>query len=423
MAGGVDVAALYQAAMGRVQREGSGAAWYGLGVALEGLGRWGAAAGAYGRCVGLDEADWRGWVNLGWCRHLTGRSDGAVEAFERAIGLAPEEGKPWALMSQALLTMGRFEEAYVAAGRGVELEGEAINRVALAFAAAATGRWGEAWETYEHRFDYKLPQFRARPYRLWRGEEVGHLYLEAEQGLGDTIFALRWLEAASLQAGRVTLFVQGPLYSLVREGVPANVDVRPMPAPLPGDADAWCPLLSLPVALGVGEPWWGGPWLRPVERSAAVYFGEARQVGVAWMGNPAHDQAHHRDCGLAYWLPLLERSDVVLHALQVGAGAEQQQELMTYGLMRDRGPELTNMADTAAVVAGLDLVISVDTSVAHLAGAMGKPCWLLANWRGTDFRWRRGEETTGWYPGHRIFWRGLGEDWGVVMGRVAEALG
>src|SRR5690242_7603838 len=118
------------------------------------------------------------------------------------------------------------------------------------------GEWEEGWREYEHRIAYKMPELLTRPFRLWRGERVGHLYIEAEQGCGDSIFALRWVGLAAERAERVSLFVQRELYGLFVEAgsLPGNVTVYPLPRVLPSEVDAWVPMLSLPAALGLGGP-------------------------------------------------------------------------------------------------------------------------------------------------------------------------
>ncbi len=121
-------------------------------------------------------------------------------------------------------------------------------------------------------------------------------------------------------------------------------------------------------------------------------------------------------------LRLAEVPGIELHSLQVGAGVSQLGDLGCYGLIRDRAPELTNFLDTARVLSELDLLITVDTAVAHLAGAMGMPAWMLVNQRGTDFRWGRRGDRTGWYPSIRLFRREMDEEWGVVIRRVEREL-
>ncbi len=145
-------------------------------------------------------------------------------------------------------------------------------------------------------------------------------------------------------------------------------------------------------------------------------------VGIAWSGNKAHEQAHNRDVPLPHFLRLAEITGVTLHGLQQDEASKQLNEMACHGLIINRAPEWTNLKDGAAVVAEMDLIVCVDSALGHLAGAMGKPTWLLVNKRGADFRWARGEERTEWYEHHRLFWREIDEDWGAVMERVAKEL-
>jgi hypothetical protein len=338
----------------------------------------------------------------------------------RAVDLAPNEAAPYALLSQVELGLGDVGSAIGSARRAVELDPQsAVNHMALALALMRGGQWEEGWREYEHRIFYKIPDFTTRPYRWWRGERVEHLYIEAEQGSGDAIFALRWVPYAAALAERVTLFVHQGLYSLVDAALQIpNVSVFPLPRPLP-QADAWCPMLSLPAAL----PYWSEPFYpgRYIEGGVA-YRGAPKNVAICWAGSLIHEQSRHRDCPLSEFLPLSEVPGVRLHSVQMGEGQSQYAEQACYGLVEDRSSEITNFADTARVLAGMDLVISVDTAVAHLAGAMGLPCWMLVNRRGQDFRWGMEGERTGWYPSMRLFRRDLDEDWAAVMGRVASEL-
>lgn len=146
-------------------------------------------------------------------------------------------------------------------------------------------------------------------------------------------------------------------------------------------------------------------------------------VGIVWSGNRVHEQAHHRDIPLVHFLRLAEIPGVRLHSLQVGEQVEELREIGAYGLVRDRSPEITNFADTARIVAEMDLIVTVDTAVVHLAGAMGKRTWLLLNMRGMDWRWGScGNAVSLWYPSVKCFLRRLDEDWAAVMSLVDTAL-
>lgn len=412
----------YQQLVAQAEVRGAAEDWWGLGCVLFERGMWGAAAGCFARVIeGGGEGDARAWCNWGWCAHQMGDEDAAHKRLARARDLAPEMAEAWSLGSQVLLTLGC--EAISYARRGVELAPRsAVGHVALALALMNNGEWEEGWQEYEHRFEMKMPELLTRPYRLWRGEGVGHLYIEAEQGFGDSIFALRWVGRAAERADRVTLFVQKELYGLVMEcaGLPGNVRVYPMPRPLPVGVDAWVPMMSLPAAMGLGGP---GDDERPyLSLGHGTKQWPPRSVGLVWAGGPAHESGHLRDMKLEDLLRLSEVPEVELHSLQVGMGQQQLGDFGCHGLIRDRWPELTNFLDTARVLAGLDLLITVDTAVAHLAGAMGMPVWMLVNQRGTDFRWSRRGDRTGWYSSLKLFRRELGEEWGAVVRRVDAAL-
>lgn len=415
-----DPGIFYQQLLSAAVSRGSAQDWYTLGCFLHDQRKWGAAAGCFARAAELDSGDYKARCNLGWNQHLAGRSDEGLSAVAAAVSAAPHEATPWALYSQIACALGLSASAIRAGREAVGVGGDdPINRMAHSFALMSGGKWAEGWREYEARFSYKLPEFLTRPYPLWRGEGVEHLFLEAEQGLGDAIMGLRWVAPALERVGRITLLVHKEVYSLAQHlrGVDCGrVRVLPLPQPLP-IADAWCPLLSLPIALDEAEPQGKSYIVAPGGRQ-----GRTGRVGIVWAGSPTHEQAHHRDCPLAYWLRLSEIPGVELHSLQVGEAAGQIAELAAYGLIHDRAPEMSNMLDTARVICGLDLVISVDTSVAHLAGALGQPVWMLVNQRGRDFRWGHEGETTGWYDSMRLFRRALDEDWGAVMGRVATGL-
>lgn len=414
---GGDPNVYYQQLLAGAMRRGE---WSALGAWLHEQKRWGAAAGCYARAVTGAPGDHVALAGLGWNLHMAGRSDEAVDWLQKAIAAAPGEGTPYALLSQVWASLGNGQAALTVARRAVELdEGPAINHVALAFSLMALGQWKEGWEVYEHRFAFKIPEFRTRPFRLWRGERVGTLFIEAEQGLGDAIMALRWVPAAAGRADRVVLYVHREVYPLVSamRGLPPNVTAYPLPRVLP-EADAWIPMMSLPVALEIDAP---GEDERPYLDVGVTREEGPFRVGLVWAGSPAHEQAHHRDSHLAYWLRLTELP-VELHSLQLGEAAGQLNDLAVHALIHDRAPEMTNFLDTARVMAGLDLVISVDTAAAHLAGALGVPCWLLLNCRGGDFRWGHEGQATPWYQGHTIVRRGYKEDWPSVMKRVDALL-
>jgi len=188
--------------------------------------------------------------------------------------------------------------------------------------------------------------------------------------------------------------------------------------PLPA-FDAHAPLLSLPRLLGRDDPAesWPGAYLRAEPGFAA---GGRPAVGLVWAGNPAHGNDANRSVALADLAPLLARDGIHWVSLQVGAANAQLAASPWAG--RVQAPEFKDFADTAAAIRGLDLVIAVDTAVAHLAGALDVPAWVLVPAIGTDWRWGRAGETTPWYPRMRLFRQQAAGAWSPVIKRMAEEL-
>lgn len=414
----------YRRLVGDVLHRRDAGSFYRLGIALFGVNQWGAAGACIAQTVARAGRSAATMRDLGWTLHEGGRSVEGREWLERADGVQPHSADILMMLSQVVAALGEDETALDYALRAARLGSSAgVNRVALAFAFFFNGRWADGWREYEGRFDYKLPDFLKRPYPMWDGSSVGTLHIEAEQGLGDALFGLRWVMPAAERCERLVLSVQKELVGLLT-GFPAKVEVRALPD-FGGGVDAWLPVMSLPHVLGLGEPFetevpgvgeqflWRDPGGKPLK------------VGICWAGSPEHAYAHHRDCPMAYFLRLGEVPGVELHSLQVGPGAVQLDELLARGVVHDSAAGITNMADTARVIGGLDLVITVDTAVAHLAGLLGCPTWLLLNQRGLDFRWGRGDADDGWtdwYPTIDMFRRRLDEDWPSLMNEVRDAL-
>ena len=255
------------------------------------------------------------------------------------------------------------------------------------------------------------------------------LLLHAEQGLGDSIQFCRYVPAIAA-AGKVVLVVPAPLERLM-VGLGARVVRRDEPLPA---FDLQCPLASLPRLAGTRLETipWPGPYLRPDPKLALGWRDRLAglpglRVGLAWAGNPrAGDPVHTRLDGRRS-IPLLQFSGLAavqglsFVSLQKGAAADQLKRRSGGLRILDRTAELTDLADTAAMIEALDLVISVDTAVAHLAGSLGKPVWLLNRFDG-DWRWMAGRDDSPWYPTLTQFRQSGPGDWGEVLARVQTAL-
>ena len=298
-------------------------------------------------------------------------------------------------------------------------------------ALLALGRFKEGWQGYESRWldpkfcadtrDYPAPLWLGRPGEAVAGRTV---LLHAEQGLGDSIQFLRYAPLVRALGARVVLEVQPALLPLVAgladAAIAAGADLPP--------CDWHCPLLSLPLALGTelhsipaAIPYLSAPAARLAEWAARLGPRNGPRVGIAFSGSPEHPEDALRSIPAALWLPLLALPGIEFHVVQKDIRAGDAEALRRAPGVRSHGEHLTDFADTAAVLAQMDLIVGVDTSVAHLAGAMGRPVWLLLQ-HSADFRWLRGRTDSPWYPTARLFRQGADGLWEPVLNEVAAAL-
>lgn len=414
-----DVAGAYQVLVAAAVHEPSAEVWSLLGQALlNHYRRFDASVAAFRR-VG-DAGGYQGKVNLGWALHLAGRTEEGLGLLEEGVKGAPEDDWLGLMdLGQALLRLGRVDEAVEVSRRAL---GRAPDRadvqLSLAMALWAAGEWEEGFGWYEGRIGYMQRHFLSYPYPRWDGGHVGRLFLQAESGIGDAVMMHRWVGGAAERVDRVVLYVHEALRALMAENVPGNVEVWGLPRLMP-PADAFCPLLSLPNAVGMaGEPR-GEAYLRSERR---VRGEGLLRVGIAWAGDPANVEGQWKTIPLAEWMPLVELPGVEVHSLQYVAGAEEIARVGLHGLVQDRLSAARDMAETQRVVEDMDLVVSSDSAVAHLCGALGVPVWLVRSEYAAPWIWPLREGGTPWYSSMRVWIRRRGEAWGVVMRRIAGEL-
>ena len=250
--------------------------------------------------------------------------------------------------------------------------------------------------------------------------------LYTEQGFGDTLHFLRYARYLQEQEGtKVILHCQRELVNLLRQqNIFAQVNGYDDPLP-PHDFHA--PLLSVPWLAGLTETRLGEmvPYLKAAPALQFPFFSLAEgktRVGIVWAGRPTHRNDHNRSCGLEHFLPLLALPQVRLFSLQNGPRTEDMRKHGVAGAIFDLSPSMQDFADTAQMLDQLDLVITVDTAVAHLAGAMGKPVWVVLPFMG-DWRWGISGDSTPWYPTMRLFRQTRLGHWQDVFTEVMTALG
>jgi hypothetical protein len=343
---------------------------------------------------------------------------------------------PDALMnlSNSLFDSGKLEEAISALEQAISLKSDlpGLHKNLSMFYLAA-GRYEEGWREYEWRWECEdlAPDKRNYAQPRWRGEaaEGRVLLLYAEQGFGDTLQFCRYAPLAAARGLRVVLMVQPPLVRLM--GSLAGVEkVMGSDQPLP-DFDLQCPLMSLPLAFDtrVESIPASVPYLAAEEGDVLTWrkrfpdnpSGELK-VGLVWAGNPRKHAPvhaatdHRRSIPPEMLAPIFKVPGVQFYSLQ----KDGPRAPVEFGLI-DFMAECHDFADTAALMANLDLIISVDTSVVHLAGALGKPVWVLDRFDNC-WRWLRNREDTPWYPTFRLFRQPRLGDWGSVIARVRDEL-
>ncbi len=266
------------------------------------------------------------------------------------------------------------------------------------------------------------------PHPRWDGSRLrGTLLVHSEQGAGDAIQFARFLPMAAERCDRLLFACTENLFPLFRS-IPGVAEIRGPGTFRNSELHAYIPLMSLPHVLGTTLETVPSrvPYLQPEPRS--VDLGPSPvpnprlKVGLVWAGSPTHINDRHRSCSLRDFAPLFELTDVAFYSLQAGPrAAEAREPAIRPGIVTDLSERQGDFADTAAVIEQLDLTISVDTSVLHLAGALGRPVWGMISAR-SDWRWMIGRDDSPWYPTLRLFRQSRLDDWREVFSSAADAL-
>jgi Flp pilus assembly protein TadD len=431
----VEARACYERAL--ALRPGHLSALNNLGNVCRAEGKFAEARTLFERALALKPAYADAHNNLAIVLRLEGRFAGALVHYDRAVALTPNAAGPHNNRGNLLQDLGRLDEAATSFERALALEPDfpaAHHNLGMALLAA--GRFEAGWREYEWR--WRTPQAAGLARRFaeppWRGEPLsgGTLLIHAEQGFGDTLQFCRYVPLLARRGHRIVLEVPSPLMRLM--GSLAGVADGGIEIVAQGDAlppfDRHCPLLSLPLACGTrldtipsnGPYLAADPAAREAWRQRLAADGPELKVGLVWSGNPRADMPElaaidrRRSIAVDLLAPLATCPGVRFYSLQ------KQGDPAPPGLgLVDAMAEMRDFADTAALVANLDLVISVDTAVAHLAGALGRPVWLL-NRFDNCWRWLAGRDDSPWYPTLRLFRQSRPGDWTDVIARVGQAL-
>ncbi|BAM91990.1 putative TPR domain protein [Bradyrhizobium oligotrophicum S58] len=359
------------------------------------------------------------------------RDEEALEWFELALALQP--GSRDALHDKAavLTKLRRFDEAFEIYRRLKDVHpSDALADLGAAHLNLLLGNFDAGWSGREARWNLpsSYPRFQ-QP--MWQGEDdiAGKtIIIAADEGLGDTIQFARYVPMVAALGARVILAVQKSLLSLLSNTPGISQCIRISEATDLAAVDFHCPIMSLPFAFRTVLGTIPAPVsYLPAPNPERIQFWEERlgaheklRVGLVWSGNPNHLDDHNRSIPLRTFSQLLGE-EAAFVSLQKEPKAEDKAALQEASQILDLTRQLTDFADTAALISCLDLVVTVDTSVAHLAGALGRPTWTLLSYT-PDYRWLLDRDDSVWYPTMRLFRQRERRDWAEVVEQVRAAL-
>jgi tetratricopeptide (TPR) repeat protein len=402
------------------------------GAALLGLNRAQEALAACERALALEPNSAAAHNNRGFALRSLGRAQEALEAHGRALALRPGFDQAQLGRGVALLDLGQIQSAIENLTLAVtQAPDNAKAHFNLGHALMLSGNFLQGFDEYEWRWrgiiNDPVPPKEGSAWQAGQDPAGKTLYLYAEQGLGDTLQFARFAPILARRGARVILAVQPMLQALCRTlgpditVVPEKTDVRPL------SLDLHCPMMSIPHRLATTLATIPAqvPYVAADPERVArwrVRLGQGgRKIGICWQGNPKNGNDRRRSAGLQAFAELAAIPDLRLISLQKDSGPEQiaGMSVETLGSDFDSGPG--GFLDTAAVMMALDLVISVDTSVAHLAGALARPVWLALPFV-PDWRWQLEREDSPWYPTMRLFRQERAGDWSAPFARMVAEL-
>jgi len=441
---------------------------YNLGFTLNEIDQLDAAASHYRRSIQLEPAFADAHNNLGVILKTQGRIEAAISHFQTALEYSSDKAEIYNNLGNALKKCGRIDEALRMLQRALADRpdfAEAYNNLGVAFQARGNysaaqihyekaialkpefaearfnratidllhGNFARGWQGYEWRFKkrhwqdlyplrHNLPCWDGSPFPQKR------LLVNDEQGFGDTIQFVRYLSQVKALGGTVIMGTRNPLVTCLQgmDGIDEVIDRTAVEDPAAG-CDLVVSLLSLP---GIFKTHLASipaksPYMFAAAEKTAYWKQRIRgsefKVGLVWAGNPDHENDYIRSIPLQNLIALAEIPGLLLFALQKGAAARQMAEMPASAKLIDLGPELKDFSDTAAAMTTMDLIVSVDTAAAHLAGALGLPVWTLVYFA-PDWRWMLDRDDSPWYPTMRLFHQQKHNDWQAVICRVTDEL-
>ncbi|WP_321934283.1 tetratricopeptide repeat protein [Paraburkholderia sp. J8-2] len=443
---------------------------FNLGRALETEGAKDAALAEFRAAAALDPRDLKALIHMGRLLRAKEKHAEAATCFEAVIAREPDNVLALFELGYAYDAMHRYEEAIPLYRRAAQLKPDGAGIINnLAFALTALARYDEAeidyrralelnpdlpesvfqlgmlmlrredytggWPLFENRklTSTAKANYRKLPCPEWQGEPLAgkRLLICREQGVGDQIQFVRYAGLLAQMGAQVHAWVAPELASLAATvpGVARVLDAAPSDEVIASEYDFWCDVMSLPLKFR-GRPIYADtPYMHADIVQAAAWHARVnalagaarRRIGLVWAGNPRHHFDAFRSVPLKSLLPLSALPGNAWFAIQKGPGAAQLAPVAGRWPMDALGDELHDFSATAALIEALDLVITVDTSVAHLAGALGKPVWVLLAAQ-PDWRWGKDRADSVWYPSARVFRQSTLGDWSGVVAELETAL-
>jgi tetratricopeptide (TPR) repeat protein/glycosyltransferase involved in cell wall biosynthesis len=396
----------------------------GLGTVLQQQGKLAEALNCYQQAVKLDPNNPEAHNNVGAFFHEQGNAKAAISHYRQALNLKPDFVEAINNLGHALVDLGEFQEAFSCHSRALELQPEnAIAHLELGLTLLLFGDFQRGFAEYEWR--WRTPQLQPRQFKqpVWDGSDLQGktILLHVEQGFGDSIQFIRYAPILRSRGAKVMVACYPELMRLFATvaGIEyLSVSLEGLP-----EFDVHAPLMSLPRMVGTTLETIPAnvPYLEPPAECKFALSSDAKlKVGIVWAGSPKRRKDNQRSCSLSDFIRFLEVPGIAFYSLQKNL-SESDRTLLNQHLVPDLTPHLNDFADTASAISQLDLVISVDTAVAHLAGALGKPVWVLLSFA-PDWRWLLDREDNPWYPTARLFRQSQPESWQDLFEEVQAAL-
>ncbi|WP_395824050.1 tetratricopeptide repeat protein [Collimonas sp.] len=410
--------------------------WYQKGMTLDKLERYADALESIDRAITLDPDNPAHWLDRGVLRHKLGRYEEALSDHATGLKLAPDNAAAWGDQGLTLSRIQRHEEALDSYRKALHLQHDYADVLSnQALSQLVLGQFEQGWQSYEYRWkkgNADTPRHTDIP--LWLGATPisgKRILLWAEQGLGDTIHFCRYAPMVAAPGAEVILEVD-PSLKTIAQTMGREITVIGIGETVP-QVDYQTPLMSLalafksdldtiPATIPNGQAYFYSDDAKALRWKTRQDLTDGKlRIGLVCCGNPFNTNDQQRSMRLAEFAPLLQSAAADFFLIQKEVRETDLAFLHHTPKLRLAATDITDFDDTAAIIANLDLVISVDTSIAHLAAALGKPVWILLPWA-PDWRWLLERNDSPWYPSARLFRQQQAGAWPDVMRRVADAL-